>query len=674
MPAAHTAPASSSPRPFSAVHAALWSLLTFAIGWLPGVSAWRWLHGPALAVSSTDLKTKLDQAQRMEALLWGLRSLGVVVALYLLAYLWKRRRDPTLGVAAHLRGLNQKFLVLLAAPAIAALFTTHFEARYEFINMFLVAIAAATFCAWGYFILSRRQATVTMPSRDPWAAPVSSALPWVVVLTMFVAYGLGMSYLSIVEHHGLRTANWDLGIYHNIVWNTAHGDFLGCSFCLAGKHYSAHFDPILWVLTPVYRLYPRAETLLVAQSFWISFAGVPLFLYAKRKLEQPWWACAIVAAYYLTPALHGANLYDFHSLVLLIPTVIFVIYFLDAGRLLGYAVSLTVLLLTREDMALLGCFIALYAWCIGYRRTAVLTVVACVAYFASVRLFVMGDIGVIMESTPKTRSFVGYYKELIPFKEEGVLGMFITALTDPILVVLVFFKEKKIIYLLKLLLPLLFLPLIGGKKRILMLYGLAFIGLATRKYVYEVHFQYSSLLIPFLVMSVADAVVLMRDSAWVQARGLNPARVQKSLLMGVVFSSVLMAAQYGAIWPNSALKGGFEKLRWTESPADAEQYEELREVVALIPPRASVSTDRRSGAHVTDRPTVYEWPKVRGVEYILLRDPTRKHRRSQRYKKLIADKKYVVHHDSSTFVLLRRVDEAEPAQDELDRAHEDPKE
>jgi uncharacterized membrane protein len=306
------------------------------------------------------------------------------------------------------------------------------------------------------------------------------------------------------------------------------------------------------MLTPIYRMSPRAETLLILQSFWLAFGAVPLFLYARRVLGSAWWACTIVAAYCFMPALHGANLYDFHSLALLVPTAIFAVYFLDSKRYVGYWLSIALLLLTREDMSLLCCFIGLYAWFTGQRKTAVSTVVIALTYLGAVKMFIMAP-GLIMDDAADARSYASYYKEAIPYPEQGAKGLITTLLTDPVGSLAIVLSEKKVLYFAKLLWPLLLLPLISGKKRILMLYGFIFIGLASRKYIYSTHFQYSLLLVPFLALSVADAVARMKDASWVRGFGLDSGRLQKALLTTLLVSSALMGAEYGALAPNASI-------------------------------------------------------------------------------------------------------------------------
>ena len=54
-------------------------------------------------------------------------------------------------------------------------------------------------------------------------------------------------------------------------------------------------------------------------------------------------------------------MFDFHSLSLVVPTLMWSIYCIDTGRIKTYWAVLFVMLITREDISLLSCFIGVYA-------------------------------------------------------------------------------------------------------------------------------------------------------------------------------------------------------------------------------------------------------------------------------------------------------------------------
>jgi len=62
---------------------------------------------------------------------------------------------------------------------------------------------------------------------------------------------------------------------------------------------------------------------------------VPAYLLARGRLDSRLAGVALAAMYAVYPALHGANMYEFHSLTLLSPLVLTLLYFLVRSGLLG---------------------------------------------------------------------------------------------------------------------------------------------------------------------------------------------------------------------------------------------------------------------------------------------------------------------------------------------------
>ena len=337
-----------------------------------------------------------------------------------------------------------------------------------------------------------------------------------------------MTYYALIDHHNLGTAIYDLGIYDNLVWQTAHGFFLDCSLIKGGNHVSAHFDPIIALIALVYRLYMHAETLLVLQTLWLASGAIPLYLLAKRRLSNEWFAAILGLIYLLYPALHGVNMFDFHSLAFVVPSAMWAVYLLDTGGFKRYWLVIALMLITREDISLLNCFVGAYAIMIGRTRTRT----------------VASGAGV---SADKAYSYVYYYAEMIPHKAEGTRGLAISALTNPLYALLVSFKEEKLLFFLHLLLPLLCLPFAAGKKLILSVYGLLFIGLATRSHVFSLHFQYSALLFPMLFAAVPDGLRRVTDGPRIRALGIERAPLAWTLLFGMLTASLVTTVKYGVI-------------------------------------------------------------------------------------------------------------------------------
>lgn len=441
----------------------------------------------------------------------------------------------------------------------------------------------------------------------------------VAVAAIWATYGIFFSRLSIVNHHALNTRTIDLGYYDNIFYQSIHGNPLGCSLIKAGYHGSAHFDPILVLLSPLYLLYPRAEMLLVLQAVWLGAGVVPVYLIGFDKLGRRAPAVVLAAMYALYPALHGANMYEFHSLSLLSSILLWLIYFLEKGNRRAYYLVLIPALLCREDVALILCFISIYAILSrkpGSARLGWTTIGVSLLYFVIVKKFFMTSADIFM-SGKDSLSFAYYYEDLIPNKN-GVAGIVVSVVTNPLFVIKTMVAEAKIVYLLTLFVPLCFLPFLARTSRIMLGYGLLFTLLATRTAVFSPAFQYSATLIPFAFALTPVALRRIEDGALPPRLGLDGRRLASALLGAALVSSLLVSWKFGGFLENQAFRGGFSRVARGLTPAEKETYRWVDETVALIPAGASVGTTNKLGCHVSNRKDAVFYPGHGPVDYVFL--------------------------------------------------------
>src|SRR5262249_7142987 len=99
--------------------------------------------------------------------------------------------------------------------------------------------------------------------------------PALTVLLGATAYTAYTSYYSIQQHRRLATLAFDLGISDNLLFNAWHGYFFRSPVLFGpdgGNYIAGHAEFIMVLFAPLYALWPRAEMLLVMQSFLMGFA------------------------------------------------------------------------------------------------------------------------------------------------------------------------------------------------------------------------------------------------------------------------------------------------------------------------------------------------------------------------------------------------------------------
>lgn len=588
------------------------------------VTAWVFTHPGRLAQLDTNKLTELERRWMAGGAVAAIVGVGLA---YFLVMLARRALTPSWAFVNTVGRLNRALVPLLALPFVAALKVPNIEKESPKTAIFFAALAAAAVgagvYAWGRGALGgarelddARGRAGALARAGRWLAPLSVAGLW-------AGYAAFFSRLAITNHHALHTRTPDLGYYDNIFYQSIHGRPLGCSWIKAGYHGSAHFDPILVLLSPLYLIYPRAEFLLVLQSAWLGAGVVPVYLLAKDKLEHRGKALLLAVVWAIYPALHGANMYEFHSLTLISPLVVWLLYFYETGRDRLYWVALAALLLCREDVSLLMCFIGLYAIFdrrAGRTRLGWVTIATSLVYFVIVKLFFMTSAGIIM-SGKDAYSFAYYYAQLMP-NRTGLGGLVVSLLTNPVFALKVMLEEPKILFLLQLFVPLCFLPFLARPGRWMLAYGLLFCLLASRDAVFSIHFQYSSVLFPIAFALAPIGLKRAADSAPAAYFGLDGRRLSRALLAAMLVASALVSWKFGGIIENASFRGGFSRVARELTPDQEATYAWVRKQVEAIPPGAVVGATSKMGPHVSNRKEAYFYPgsseRAALVQYVLL--------------------------------------------------------
>lgn len=631
---------------------ASWLPWPFALGFALGGGVWAFAHRQMWSELFTN---KMPNPVRFWSTAWLGGGLVLVFVFFTLVHLVTRRREAiTFPGTVQRWGPRLSFLFVL--PIIASFLAPEMNKEPSSSALFhcVLGAAAILLCAYSWLSPSRPpdpgdeataaagQAVAGEAASAPAPGRPGRAGKWLGggwVASLWAGHSALFSYFALVQHRSMSTRTIDLGYYDNIFYQSIHGRWLACSFLKTGNHAAAHFDPILVLLSPLYLLYPRAELLLVLQCVWIGSGVIPAYLIAHRRLQSRLAAGGLALAYVLHPALQGANMYEFHSLSLVAPVFLWVVSFLEKGSRLGYFLALAVLLLCREDAALLSFFLGLAAVIAPgvltasedaagaapdereagekrRRRMGVVTLVASTVYFVVVKLFFMRSPD-ILNSGKDAYSFAYYYEALIP-AGTGMGGMILSLIGNPMFVLRHVFTEPKLVYFGTVFLPVLFLPFLVRSGRWVLAYGLIFCLLASRTAVFSTHFQYATLLYPAAVAFTPAALVTLRRRPAGFLGGLDVPRLARALVPALVTATLLVSWQFGAIVPNGRFKGGFVALHRILTEDDKATYAWVKESVAQIPGHAKVSVTDRMGAHVSNRRYAYFYPGRTDVDFIFI--------------------------------------------------------
>ena len=224
--------------------------------------------------------------------------------------------------------------------------------------------------------VGRQSAVATMVLR--WLPYVG----WVVFAALY-------STLSLTRYALLSTPSWDNAIFQQAIAAYAHLQepivtIKGPGYNILGDH----FSPILAVLAPVYRLFPHAQTLLVAQAVLITASVVPITRIAVRRLGTA-AGIAVLVAYALSFGIQSAVYTDFHEVAFAAPLVAFAGEAFLQRRWQAVVWWSLPLLLVKEDLGVTVAVVGVVLLISGARRLGLVLAGCGIGAFALVVFLVI---------------------------------------------------------------------------------------------------------------------------------------------------------------------------------------------------------------------------------------------------------------------------------------------
>ena len=207
----------------------------------------------------------------------------------------------------------------------------------------------------------RRKRELSGAYRDPFI--------WVTSLAVFCAY-LAISLFRLLQ---LNPSSWDLAIYTEYVKQAARGhapvaDVRAAGFNLLGDH----FQPIVMVIAPLFRVFPSPATLVAVQALLAALSVFPVSQAAREKFGGSGRfgvgpSRAIAVAYGFSWGLQQMANFDFHEIAFAVPLLAFSLSALVRGRIKAAVWWALPLVFVKEDQGFTVAAIGLYLAMAGMR-------------------------------------------------------------------------------------------------------------------------------------------------------------------------------------------------------------------------------------------------------------------------------------------------------------------
>jgi len=219
----------------------------------------------------------------------------------------------------------------------------------------------------------------------------------------------------------------------------------------------------------------------------------------------------------------------------------------------------------------------------------------------------------------KSASFSYMFQGLTPPGEKaGYLGTFKTLLGNPAFALHALLTETRLVYLLLIFTPLLFLPLRRPLGWLFLLPGALFTLLSTSyRPLTMISFQYASNWTTYLFPATVLALAGIARARCPEDAG-GPRRLHAALV-GLVVVSLACSYQFGAVLQQHTARSGYRSFVFGTRPGDVQRRADLAALIAQVPPRAKIVSSETVVPHVSSRPDTYTLRRgLYDAEYMLL--------------------------------------------------------
>ncbi|MEK9171574.1 MAG: DUF2079 domain-containing protein [Patescibacteria group bacterium] len=176
------------------------------------------------------------------------------------------------------------------------------------------------------------------------------------ILTIYA--GL-MAFLSIRNHELYQTFGWDLGFFDQLIWQASRGNLNFVSTIGNINLLGDHFQPVIYLLAPLYWIWSDVRVLLIVQALLVTGAAIPLYFLAKKKLHNEFISFSIVISYLLFSGTQFTITNEFHQSAFIPLLLSLGFYWMETGKRNWGIISILSLLLVKEEMGLLVAAIGL---------------------------------------------------------------------------------------------------------------------------------------------------------------------------------------------------------------------------------------------------------------------------------------------------------------------------
>lgn len=414
------------------------------------------------------------------------------------------------------------------------------------------------------------------------------------IICFFVAaVSMLMVMLTTLRCELYRTSTFDFGIFTQMFYNMKETllPMTTCERNVLLSHFDVHMSPIYYLILPIYWLFPYDETLIIVQLAFIISGIIPLYLICKAKKLNNIIITAVSLVYILSPVLFGGLFYDFHENKFLTTLILWLLYFVEKEKIYGMALFTVLVLMVKEDAGIYVATIALYIIAVKGKKMkiagAAMLALSVAWFFAAYNYL----------STDGNGAMIGRYGNYLTNEEQGAVGIIVNIFKNPMYFFSQLLNADKLMNLLWVLVPLMFMPFkVKSIKGLILLIPFLVMNLMT-SYVYQYNISHQYFYGSFALMLYLSVTNFGEEDDF-DKRRIAICMMVASVIM---FTSVVT-----------------EKWFYFEEYNNCkDRNDKIEEILDSIPVDASVCATTYYVPPLSHRGEVYKYPVEEECEYLV---------------------------------------------------------
>lgn len=271
----------------------------------------------------------------------------------------------------------------------------------------------------------------------------------IIVIVLCIFEVVFMSRIAINHVRSLYTPTYDFAIFAQMFYNIRDG--VGAVTTLERSrllsHFSVHMSPIVYVLTPIFVIFPFPETVQALQIIIVGCGLIPLYFIIKELKLNRVVGAVLLLVYIFHPAIIGSSFYDFHENCFLAPMLLTVIYFLMKQKWIFLGISVILTLMIKEDASIYLIFISLY-FIFGFPKIMKQDKSQLLNTIVSISIIVLSLVYFLLITrylnTEGDGAMFWRYDNLNAYTEYGAFGIIMSVFQNPSFLLATMFSPEKI--------------------------------------------------------------------------------------------------------------------------------------------------------------------------------------------------------------------------------------